>query len=184
MERNKSMNTKKTLILKIIVALVVLAGVGFAANIFFFGDRADKASAQKGVTPLQESYTFTARDSQGNLTNQVVDLKFTGAHMEQEVLVRGQKANARNGKGFFLLDIAVTNDTNNVLYLNPLDLVRLIDSEEIKLAPQVHQGMLEVRPQSSKTTNLGFVVVNDRKNFTIQVGELSAQKETFNVTLR
>lgn len=160
----KKLLTNHKLLVVSLAGLIVLGG---AVKSVFLSDSRAKVQAQ---TELSQTYTFN------NLT-----LTFTQASKQPEVLIKGKRAYARNEKTFLILDFNLTNTTSAPLFLNLEDRVRWIESEQVHIAPQVEQGDLEVRPQSTKRSNVGFVVPEGQKEFTIQVGELNGEKQTFEV---
>lgn len=163
---------------KLIFFLVALGVVGLGAK-YFLLDNLD--AHMSPVVELKQSYTFKGRDAQGVRGDIDLTLNFLSARKQPEVLIRGQRARARNKKTFLVFEVSLTNNSSQVLYLDLQDLVRWVEDKETKIAPQIHQGNLEIRPQSTKKSNLGFVVPQERKDFTFQVGELDGQKQTFTV---
>ncbi|NTV30487.1 DUF4352 domain-containing protein [candidate division WWE3 bacterium] len=162
--------------------IIVVVGMGIGIRSYFISK--SKTNDAEGVIAsktLNKEYNFIARDAQGYFTDANINLKITTVQKQEEVLVKGNRATARNGKAFLIFEVSLKNDSNQVLYLNPLDLVRLVESDGGKVAPQVHQGNVEVRPQSTKKSNFGFIVEHDAKDFAIQIGELDGNKDNLSV---
>ncbi|MBM4402277.1 MAG: hypothetical protein FJ044_03470 [Candidatus Cloacimonetes bacterium] len=142
-----------------------------------------RSGKTRGEVTVQigQTYEFIARDENGNPANSILPLTFISATKKDSVNIQGQKATAKNGKVFLVLDFEVKNDSSQTYYLLPVDLIRLLQGEETKIAPSVHQGRLEVRPISSKFSNLGFVIEQKQKGFQFEVGEIDGEKNELKV---
>lgn len=138
----------------------------------------------KGEVTVQvnQTFEFVGRDDDGNPTEVTLPLTFLSATKQDSVNIQGQKATAKNGKVFLVLDFEAKNNTSNPLYLLPVDLIRLLQDEETRIAPSVHQGRLEVRPVSSKFSNLGFVIEEKQKDFQFEIGEIDGEKTGLTVS--
>ena len=170
---------------KVLIVLAVLAGAGLIVRSIVVSQAKSSGDVKAAIASKQVSkeYEFNGRNAQGYLVDQKIKLRFDTVQKQEEVLIKGNRATARNEKVFLIFDVSLQNEGANVVYLNPLDLVRLVEGDGSKLAPQVHQGNIEIRPQSTKKSNLGFIVDQNRKDFTIQIGELDGEKTTFKVQL-
>jgi len=168
----------------VLVAVVLVAGFFVRSR---FAASAESGSGEVAGAEAEhmvgQAFFFQGRSAEGLLTDQSLELEFVNVAKQEEVLIRGQRAQAKNGKVFLVFEIALRNNTDQVLYLDPVDLVRWIETEKDYVAPQVSQGNLEVRPQSTKKSNLGFVVPDAQKDFSLQVGELDGEKSTFEIEL-
>lgn len=158
------------------VLLILISIVSFVRR-FRSGKTKGEVTVQIGQT-----YEFVGRDENGNPTEATLPLTFISATKKDSVNIQGQKATAKNGKVFLLLDFEVKNDTSETYYLLPVDLIRLWQNEETKIAPSVHQGRLEVRPIASKFSNLGFVIEEKQKEFQFEVGEIDGEKSGLTVS--
>lgn len=135
-------------------------------------------SAKGEITiKVDKAFDFIGRDQNGNPTLNDLSLAFTTASKKDSVTIQGQKATAKDGKIFLVLEVQIKNDSQQVLYLLPVDLIRLVMDEGTKVAPSVHQGMVEVRPVSTKFSNLGFVVEVSQKEFKFEIGEVDEEKQ-------
>lgn len=132
---------------------------------------------------MDKTFDFIGRDQNGNSTADNLSLTFTTASKKDSVTIQGQKAAAKDGKIFLVLEVQIKNDSQQVLYLLPVDLIRLVMDESTKMAPSVHQGMVEVRPVSTKFSNLGFVVDAGQKEFKFEVGEVDGEKQEMMINL-
>ncbi len=153
------------------IAILLLVAV------FLFGfskTRADKNTDQTGMvgTPItiNRSMDLRAKNADGDTLVQTVNVAVTSAQLQERVLVRGNWIKAREGKLFLILNLDIKNDINATLYAVSQDWVRLIEHDDKKKAPTAHQGMVEIRPLSTKETNVGFIVDEGQKQFLLEIG--------------
>ena len=78
----------------------------------------------------------------------------------------------------------IENTYKVALYTFPVDLFRFVRGDGQKFAPSTHQGTVTIRPQSTKKSNVAFVVEPTDKKFTIEVGEIGKEKQTLEITFR
>lgn len=129
---------------------------------------------------LNQNYQMVAHDINGAALNKKLNLSFIDAKKVSSILIQGKTAQAINGKTFILLDFNIVNPDKTVYFANTSDLFRLV-SGSTKTAPAVHQGVIDIRPLSTKSSNVGFLVGKDDKNFTIEVGEIDGNKRVIQV---
>lgn len=171
------------------VAVVVVVGA-VAVNRM---SAAKKAPAQ-AKTEIQEpvSKTDINRDFEfplKNAQNKVVSkIKFTlqNAELRNEIVVKGQKAQAVTGRKFLILNLKISNDFNRSIQIDSRDYVRLAvkGKEEEWLAPEIHNDPVEAQAISVKYTRLGFAVDDNQKNFILQVGEINQDKEKIELNFK
>ncbi len=155
--------------------IVVLALVGYLA---FKGGGHPDASINK-------SFTVSARTSTGiRVRDANLNVKLTDATMANNLLVQSHKATTSKGKTFLIVDMEIENKYDVPLYALPVDLFRLIRADGEKIAPSVHQGTVEIRPISTKKSNVGFVVDPNGKNFKLEVGELLGTKDVIEILFK
>lgn len=160
------------------VALAILAAIGLYF-IFF----ANRSNATPDVLPLKQSFSVVAKTQDGKNTNGTLKIDVTGAYKTDNLLIQGSKVFARNGKQFMVMNMEISNSYNLALYTYPVDSFRLISDNGKKFAPTAHQGNVETRPQSTKTSNIGFIVPKDQKKFKVEVGELTGEKVVLEFSL-
>lgn len=162
---------------------VFLLATILVIGIIFFLIQLGRTSQTLSVakTTIGQTYQVIARDQNGNPTGNSVNLVITDAEKTKSVLIQGKRANVRNGKLFLLLNFEMDNPSNTVYYINPTDLVRYLRSDGKKFAPTVYQGILQIRPNSTKKSNIGFVVDEGEYNFKLEVGELESTKQALEV---
>lgn len=133
---------------------------------------------------LNKTFTFPLRDAAGK---KVSDLKYEiqNAELRNEIIVKGQKASAVEGRTFLILNLKITNSYDKSIQLNSKDYVRLtVGSSPEKLAADIHNDPVDVQAISTKYTRLGFPINDNEKSLTLQVGEISGPKETIKLDLK
>jgi len=126
---------------------------------------------------LGNSFEITSRAGNGSALDKKMTINLTNANITNQILIQGERAKTREGKLFLIINMELNNDEPFVVYSFPVDLVRLARGDK-KFAPSVHQGKVEIRPSSTKISNVGFVIDEGEKNFTLELGEISETKET------
>ncbi len=152
--------------------IALLAAFGLY-TIFFGGSETNTATK---ILPLKQSFEVTAKTKDGKNTNGDFKVDVTGTFRAESLLVQGQRVAARNGKEFLVVNMEISNPYNVALYTYPVDTFRLLGVDGKKYAPTAHQGNVEVRPQSTKTSNVGFIVPQGTKKFKVEIGELTGEK--------
>lgn len=199
MLRNKiSINNKKKQIVKWGVILVVLLGVIFiisAVRSYFNGRNSADANSNSTETQsgdnqnilaeidLDGTYSFVGRDKAGNDAGDLV-FRIPKIELTKEVLVQGRPANAKGGKAFLVLNIEIDNADVEKRYIAPVDVIRLLEENGKKFAPDIHSNVVEIQPISTKITRVGFVVPEDKRDFHLQIGELDGDKQSLDITLK
>lgn len=162
--------------------LVTIIWVGLALTllggfVLFLSRLGSTTTLSAAKVNVNQTYSITARDQKGNPVGKDIQFHITEAEKASSVLVQGKKANVRNGKRFLLVNFEIDNPDNTVYFINPTDLVRYLRNDGKKFAPTVYQGILQIRPTSTKSSNIGFVVDQKETNFKLEVGELENSKQ-------
>jgi hypothetical protein len=125
---------------------------------------------------LNQKFDVVAKTQDGKTTNGKLAIQVTGAQKAVSMLVQGSTVTARNNKVFLIINMDITNPYLLPLYTYPVDSFRLVGADGKKYSPTTHQGNVEVRPESTRTSNVGFIVPKDQKRFKVEVGDISADK--------
>lgn len=178
--------TRKLAKTKIISLFVVIAVIVVAIVVLpklFGGSSASNSSqADSQVLPPRASFDVNkefefpvSKDANAKKIKFVIEK----AQLQDEIVVKGQKARAVSGRTFLTLDVKIVNDMDKALTMNTRDYVRLSvnknDSE--LLAPDIHNDPVEVQAISTKYTRLGFPVNVEDHDFVLQVGEIAGDKQ-------
>lgn len=160
---------------------VIVGAIVFVFLVGVFTSQTRSSSDEQSVgSPVGVDYTvdIAGQNKAGDTLNKNLSVTITEARRQKRVLVQGSWIKAKEGKVFLILDFDVTNSVGAAMYGMPVDWVRLIRDEDKKVAPTVHQGQLELRPVASKETNVGFVVDEDSKEFTVELGRIYGLEDT------
>ncbi len=146
---------------------------------------AQSGISQKPTAKINQAFSTQAR-TENKVRVRDADLFVTinGADIDNSLLVQGKRARTREGKTFLILNMEVENEFQVPLYIFPVDLLRLVRDDGKKIAPSVHQGTVEIRPISTKKSNVGFVIDPDEKSFKLEIGELSGEKQLLEISFK
>lgn len=116
------------------------------------------------------------------------DIKYVieNAELRDEIVVKGKKATAVAGRTFLILNIKVTNDTNQTISMNTKDYVRLFvnGNEQEPLSPSIHNDPVVVDAISVKPTRVGFTINESDIQLKLKVGEIKGEKQSIDLTLK
>jgi hypothetical protein len=173
-------------------ALVLVSiGVLFAGSKILssmkFGTNAGSGASVKGAiatNELNKEFSFPLKNAKGD---EIGALKYLIEKVElrDEIIVKGQRATAVEGRQFVILTIKISNEFKQSIQINTRDYVRLAvnGNEQELLAPDIHNDPVEVQAISTKYTRLGFPINTTDKNITLFVGEINNdQKERIELT--
>jgi hypothetical protein len=140
----------------------------------------EKPKSQQAINKVMH---FPLKDDEGK---EVAKLKYEilSSELRNEIIVKGQKAEAVKGRTFLVINIKITNDYDKPVELRARDYIRLVVSgSKEKLAPEIHNDPVEVQALSTKYTRLGFPINDTEKNLTLLVGEIGGKKEEIKLNL-
>lgn len=175
----------------IIGVFIILIGFFFLRGMF--GNTVPVASSASGTVSvagpkaqqtLNKTFYFPLKDDSGQ---ELTKLKYEvlSAELRDEIIVKGQKATAVNGRTFLIINIKITNDYEKPVELRARDYVRLtVDGSNEKLAPEIHNDPVEVQALSTKYTRLGFTINSNANNLTLFVGEIGGKKQEIKLNFR
>lgn len=140
------------------------------------------APVAKAKQILNKEFKFPIKDA-NNKEISKIKYQIEAASLQDEILVKGQRARAVKGRTFLILDLKITNTYNQGIQINSRDYIRLTtnDSDDL-VAADIHNDPVEVQAISTKTTRIGFPINESDKNLQIQVGEINSKKETIKLT--
>lgn len=172
----------------ILAVILLLVGVfifkGMASSVVPSADGKISVEKPKAEQVIHKVFYFPLKDDEGK---EVTKLKYEIQNVElrDEIIVKGQKANAVEGKTFLVINIKITNDYDKPIELRARDYIRLeVDRSTEKLAPEIHNDPVEVQALSTKYTRLGFTIDDNQKNMKLLVGEIGEKTETIQLKLK
>lgn len=108
-----------------------------------------------------------------------IDYKLAEYELTNEIIVQGRKATAIEGREFLIIILEITHNYENVIQINSKDYIRLsIDGGEW-LSPDIHNDPVEIQPNSTKYTRVGFPINVSDDNFSIRLGEIDGEELIF-----
>lgn len=182
LKRKPKMPGKKLFGLFLIVALLV--GGFFIARSFMTkgqvaGVSDDRVQVQeaKASQNINREFSFPLKDEKGE---KVSDIKFTveNAELRDEIIVKGQKATAIQGRTFLIVNLKLANNYDKPIEINTRDYVRLMvgGNEAELMAADIHNDPVSVQPISTKSTRIGFPISDTDTNLVLKVGEIKGEK--------
>ncbi len=138
----------------------------------------------KAVQTLNRTFEFPLKDQAGK---EVSKLKYEVQNVElrDEIVVKGEKASAIKGRTFLIINLKITNSYDKNIQINVKDYIRLIVNNSVdKLAPEIHNDPVDVQAISTKLTRVGFPVNDDDANLTLQIGEITGEKQLIKLNLK
>jgi hypothetical protein len=132
---------------------------------------------------INQEFQFPLIDASGEVVSQTRYL-VENAEIRDEIVVRGQKASAIEGRAFLILNIKVTNDYNQSIEISTKDYLRLgVNNQDEWFAADIHNDPTEVQAISTKRTRLGFPISRSDTNMVLQIGQIDGDKQTIPLTL-
>lgn len=134
---------------------------------------------------LNREFKFPLKDEKGASAGEIKYV-IENAELRDEIVVQGKKASAVSGKTFLVLNIKITNETNQNISMNTKDYVRLFvnGNESEPLSPNIHNDPVVVDAISVKPTRIGFAINESDNNLKIKIGEIKGEKQTIDLTLK
>lgn len=181
--KRSTFKSKRSIVIVVVILFLILA---FGVNQLtqgstvspLTGDHHVQIDQPKATTTLNKSFTFPVMDQQGQKAGELV-YTIKSVELRDEVLIRGQKADAVSGKNFVVLRVQIQNKLNQSININARDYVRLsVDNKKNWLAPDIYNDPVQAQAIAIVYTQLGFTVdSNDTKNLVLQVGEINGPKQ-------
>lgn len=170
-----------------IIGIILIVGI----ILIFKGTQTTASTSSKPVAPVSISkqiinreFNFPVKNSDGK---EISKIKFVveNASIQNDILVKGQRARAVEGRIFLILNLKMTNSYTQGIQINSKDYVRLIINGNKKemIAADIHNDPVEIQAISTKTTRIGFPINETDRNLEVQIGEINGKKETINLTV-
>jgi hypothetical protein len=192
LQMNNQFNfNRKYIGIAVIILIIIL--VLFGASRFFSGNSSQsngqsnveqiEVAPAKAKMDLNKEFSFPLLDAKGA---EISKLKYIveNAELQDEIIVKGQKATSIKGKTFLIVNLKIINDYNQAITINTRDYVRLVvnSNEQELLAPEIHNDPVEVLAISTKYTRVGFTVNEVDKDLKLKVGEIKGEKSDLPLT--
>lgn len=134
--------------------------------------------------PLNKEFQFPLKGEKDAVIGQIKYV-IENAELRDQIIVKGKKASAVSGRTFLILNLKISNETNQTISMNTKDYVRLFvnGNEQEPLSPSIHNDPVVVEAISVKPTRIGFAINESDKNLKIKIGEIKGEKQTVDLTL-
>ncbi len=176
------------------VLILIIFGLGAAffllpslhsSSLSAKGEKVDtRATKPLKSQKINKTFSFPLYDNDGKKVNEI---KYTieNAQLQNEIIVKGERAYAIQGRTFLILNIEIENPYDKAVKINARDYVRLIvDNSKDRFAPDIHNDPVEIQAISTKETRLGFPLNSDFSSLTLQVGEITGKKQSLPLNLK
>lgn len=133
---------------------------------------------------LNKKFQFPVNDNQGN---EITKIMYTiqSADLQNEVIIKGQKATAVKGKTFLILNLKLTNLSDKTVPINTRDYVRLsANGSSDMVAADIHNDPIQIQPIATIYTRLGFAINETDKKLMLHVGEIDGKKTIIALKLK
>lgn len=125
---------------------------------------------------INKSFDFPVKDNQENVIT-TIHYTIQSVDISNQVIIKGQLANAIKGETFLIVNIKIVNDSDKAIQINSRDYVRLsVNKNSDLLAADIHNDPVQIQPISTKYTRLGFPINQKDKNLELQIGEIDGKK--------
>lgn len=132
---------------------------------------------------LNKEFSFPIKDANNKELSQIKYM-VQAASLQDEILVKGQRARAIEGRTFLILDLRITNNFNQGIQINSKDYIRLTvnGNKNELIAADIHNDPVEVQAISTKLTRVGFPINETDTDLILQIGEIKGKKEQIKIT--
>lgn len=138
----------------------------------------DLQSTVRAAQTINKEYEFPLKNSKGA---EVSKFKYTVEKVEITDSLRSKdgKVNPGAGKTFLVVTLKITNPYEKTIQINTKDYIRLSkdNNQDELLAPDLHNDPVEIQAISTKSVKIAFYVLKTSKDFVLQVGEITEDKD-------
>lgn len=191
MERNylRRFNNSKFRAYVIIAALILIAAFLLIKFNPFGANKSQTPSSNKAVLkdalktlPLNREFKFPLKDDKNETVGEIKYI-IESAELRDEIIIKGKKAYAVQGRVFLVLNLKIVNDSNKTISMSTKDYARLFvnGNENEPLSPSIHNDPVVVDAISVKPTRIGFAINSSDKDIKLKVGEIKGEKTTIDI---
>lgn len=173
----------------VIVVLVLMAVSYYAGGKFSTKSSSAtttdlQAPVAQSIETLNKNFQFSLKDNSGKEISKI-KYTITDATLQDEIIVKGQRAHTVAGRTFLILNLKIENPYTKTIQINSRDYVRLSvnGNEKELLAADIHNDPVQIQAISTKPTRLGFPINTTDKYLKLLVGEINGTKEPIQLTL-
>ncbi len=173
---------------KVLILAVVILAVGFGISKIQKGSGAQSqfintvSNSGNPSIGINKEFNFPIY-SNGKKTEKNLKLVLTTAERSDKILINGKPASAKDGRDFLILNLEITNPTQDKLNIRPVDFFRLKDDQGQQFAADVHNDPVKAEPISIRKTRVGYIVDESKKSFKFLVGEINGEKQEIEINI-
>jgi len=192
-ERSRFANFNKLKPSKGLIKTIVISAL-FVGGLFILRSLNNNNSELNGgvkinpplaIQEISKELLIPLNDQEGE---EVSNIKFEieKAEIQDQIVVKGQRANAVDGRVFLIISLKITNDFDQAVEMDTKDYLRLVidGKEDELLAPEIHNDPVQVQAISTKKTRLGFAIDKGKEDLKLRVGEIAGNKEEIVLDLK
>jgi hypothetical protein len=113
-----------------------------------------------------------------------LNVTLQGAQLTNKIYVAKKPQVARDGTKYLMINMLLENENAKELDLRSRDLIRLVDQNGKKFAPSYFNKATALQPTAVKKDVIGFLVPDSIKQFSIQYGLPSQDKQTIDLNFK
>lgn len=136
---------------------------------------------------LNKSFEFPLRDADDEEVG-TFNYIIQDAELRKQIIVKGQRATAVQGRVFLILNLKITNNLTQEMELPSRAYLRVIvnNNDAELLAADIHNDPVEVLGKSTKYTRLGLAIneADAKKTIKLLVGEIEGEKQTVELNFK
>ena len=141
-------------------------------------------SLAKSTQTINKTFTFPLKDDK-NVEVGKFKYAITDVQLQDEIIVKGQRATAVKGRTFLIVNLKIVNDSGHKFDINTRDYIRLsIEGENERFAADIHNDPVQIQAIATKPTRLGFPINDIEKKFILFVGEIKGEKKPININFK
>lgn len=186
MERNylRRLNNSKTRTYLLIAVIILAVGFLFIKFNPFASNRIQPAANNKAVLkdalktlPLNKEFKFPLKDDKNETVGEIKYI-IENAELRDEIIIKGRKAYAVQGRVFLILNLKIVNESNKTISMSTKDYARLFvnNNEKEPLSPSIHNDPVVVDAISVKPTRIGFAINSSDQDIKLKIGEIKGEK--------
>lgn len=180
---SKLITKHKLIVITIVIATLLVIAATRNQNISQVSSNITNQNSENASSVvINKEYRFPIYSSDGK-TESSLKMVVTSAVRNDKIVVNGKSSQAAEGKDFLVLNMEITNSTNNKLNVRPVDFFRLVGQEGQLFAADVYNDPVKVEPISIKKTRVAYVVFESQENFKFQIGEIKGEKQEVEINI-
>lgn len=168
-----------------IIGFIIFSTLGSAPQILTGEDEKVQLAKPLASQTINKELQFPLKDAKNKEVSKIRYI-IESAEVRDELIVKGKKARAVEGRTFLVLKLKIINTFNQSIQVNARDYIRLTVNKNVadKFAADIHSDPVEVQPDSTKQSRLAFPINEDDKNLILFIGEINGKKEEFKLSLK